>query len=66
MNLVCFSPGRFFAGTELKLLLAYVLVNYDIKFERPGVRPANVHTAFSVRPDPDARILFRKRTTSLS
>ncbi|GJE99514.1 cytochrome P450 [Phanerochaete sordida] len=55
-------PGRFFAATELKIMMAYVVVHYDVKFEREGVRPANVHKALTISPDPKAQVLFRERS----
>lgn len=55
------SPGRFFAATELKAMMAYIVMNYDIKCEREGVRPENVHINLAVIPDLTAKILFRKR-----
>ncbi|KAL1961582.1 hypothetical protein VTN77DRAFT_1434 [Rasamsonia byssochlamydoides] len=41
-------PGRFFAAQELKLLLAYIVLNYDIRpLER---RPKNVWIGDAVIP----------------
>ncbi|OCH84018.1 cytochrome P450 [Obba rivulosa] len=54
-------PGRFFAAIELKAMLAHVLLNYDVKFERDGVRPENKWVGTAVAPDPTAKVLFRKR-----
>ncbi|CAA7264106.1 unnamed protein product [Cyclocybe aegerita] len=34
-------PGRFFATCELKIMLAHVVVKYDIRLQNEGVRPAN-------------------------
>jgi len=60
-------PGRFFAATELKLLLAFLLHNYDIKLDaKPGEedkRPANLWIAASCIPNPMQRVLFRKRSS---
>ncbi|KAJ6460006.1 cytochrome P450 [Mycena sanguinolenta] len=55
-------PGRFFAATELKAMLAHVLLTYDIRFETGGtVRPTDqVFDGFRV-PNSDAKLLFRKR-----
>ena len=55
------SPGRFFAANELKAMLAYVLVHYDVRPEHDGVRPPNVCNGLTVSPDAHARVLFRKR-----
>jgi len=55
-------PGRFFAANEIKLMLAHVVLNYDIKFENGGVvRPLNKHFKASSIPDPTIKLLFRKR-----
>ena len=55
-------PGRFFAANELKLMLAHVVLNYDIKFENGGVvRPLNKCFKESTIPDPTIKLLFRKR-----
>ncbi|OCH95708.1 cytochrome P450 [Obba rivulosa] len=54
-------PGRFFAANELKAMLAYILINYDVKFEREGVRPENKWISTAIVPDPTAKVLFRKR-----
>nr|BED42931.1 cytochrome P450 monooxygenase [Trametes versicolor] len=54
-------PGRFFAANELKTMLAYVVLTYDVKFEREGVRPANFRFGPADLPAPNATVLFRKR-----
>ncbi|KAG6885315.1 hypothetical protein C0993_003292 [Termitomyces sp. T159_Od127] len=56
-----FSPGRFFAVNELKALLAYTLLNYDVAFENNGPRPANAVFNARISADPKAFVLFRKR-----
>ncbi|KAI0714847.1 cytochrome P450 [Earliella scabrosa] len=53
-------PGRFFAANELKALLAYIVLNYDLKLVGPR-RPENVTFAVNVMPDPNGELLFRKR-----
>ena len=50
------SPGRFFAATELKTMLAYVVISYDIKLDERKIRPKG-----SLFPDPAAKIMFRRR-----
>jgi hypothetical protein len=55
------SPGRFFAATELKAMLAHVLVSYDVKFENEGVSPASVRFGPSSFPSRSAKVMFRKR-----
>ncbi|KAF8639979.1 hypothetical protein AX17_001225 [Amanita inopinata Kibby_2008] len=54
-------PGRFFAVTELKVMLAHILLNYDVKMADDGVRPATKWFGSSAMPDPCAEVLFRKR-----
>ena len=50
-------PGRFFAANELKLLLAYVALKYEIEpLER---RPE--HVAFGSTMTPDANVVIRVR-----
>ncbi|GJE99525.1 cytochrome P450 [Phanerochaete sordida] len=58
-------PGRFFAATELKAMMAYIVLNYDVKFANEGVRPENAASALSTRPHQEARVLFRKRNNPL-
>ncbi|EJD49223.1 cytochrome P450, partial [Auricularia subglabra TFB-10046 SS5] len=54
-------PGRFWAATEMKAMLAYMLVHYDVKMERDGVIPAGTYLGGALVPDTSARVLFRKR-----
>ncbi|KAH6706546.1 cytochrome P450 [Leptodontidium sp. MPI-SDFR-AT-0119] len=52
-------PGRFFAATEMKLLLAYIVLNYDVKpFD---TRPANTFLAGSILPPMKATISVKRR-----
>ena len=55
------SPGRFFAANELKCMMAYVLLNYDFKFEDGTVgKPKNVEIFGNFSPNRTANLLFRK------
>ncbi|EKM61840.1 uncharacterized protein PHACADRAFT_112752 [Phanerochaete carnosa HHB-10118-sp] len=54
-------PGRFFASNELKAMLAYIVVNYDVKPEYEGVRPENLRRGLTNEPNNTARVLFRGR-----
>lgn len=54
-------PGRFFAVNELKSMMAYIVMHYDVKMKEEGVRPANFIKGLSVFPNPMAMVLFRKR-----
>ncbi|EJD07466.1 cytochrome P450 [Fomitiporia mediterranea MF3/22] len=55
-------PGRFFAVNELKAMMAYLILNYDVKAEVEGVRPENVYHRARLSPNPKAKVLFKKRT----
>lgn len=57
------SPGRHFASYEMKLMLAYIVLHYEIKLEpgSEGVRPANTWVGNSIIPNRKAKILFKKR-----
>jgi cytochrome P450 len=56
-------PGRFFAGNELKAMMAHLLLKYDIRAEVEGVRPPNSNVGQSIMPNMAAKVLFRKRQT---
>ena len=55
------SPGRFFAANELKAMLAYLVVNYDVKLPDNSRPPANIYHALRVIPNPRGVVMFRKR-----
>ncbi|KAI1793082.1 cytochrome P450 [Ganoderma leucocontextum] len=59
-------PGRFFAANELKALLAYIIVNYDLKLGGDGKRPADMFFGMTIIPSPTGQVLFRKRQTGSS
>ena len=46
---------------ELKAMMAYILVNYDIKADWGGARPKNIYVGSTVRANPTAKISFKKR-----
>ncbi|KAJ7237055.1 cytochrome P450 [Mycena haematopus] len=54
-------PGRFFAATELKAMLAHLVINYDIKAEVEGVRPPDIIFGTTISPNPTGKVYFRKR-----
>ncbi|KAI6167613.1 cytochrome P450 [Pisolithus thermaeus] len=54
-------PGRFLAADELKTMLAYVLISYDVKLEGRNTRPSSIKWDIGVMPDPTVRVMFRKR-----
>ena len=55
------SPGRFFAANELKTMMAYIVLNYDVKFAEEGKRPANIRFGLADLPSHTAKVLFRRR-----
>jgi cytochrome P450 len=63
-------PGRFFAGTEIKVVLVELLRNWDLRLpageegkEKEGRerRPKNFVQEVSVTPNPFANVEFRRR-----
>lgn len=55
------SPGRFFVANELKVMMAHLVLNYDVKLENEGIRPPNMDFGFACVPNQKAEVLFRKR-----
>lgn len=60
------SPGRFLAANELKCLMGYVLLNYDIKwsnrdFLEGGYAPPNEVLGVFTGPAENVVIMFRRR-----
>ncbi|KAK7678985.1 hypothetical protein QCA50_017928 [Cerrena zonata] len=56
-------PGRFFAANELKAMMAYTVLNYDVKMENEGVIPEPVWYSVKVMPNATAEVMFRRRQT---
>ncbi|OJD28711.1 cytochrome p450 [Diplodia corticola] len=52
-------PGRFFVSNEIKLILATLLLEYELKL--PGDRPDTIINDVSVRPDSQKEVLIRRR-----
>ncbi|OTB07778.1 hypothetical protein M426DRAFT_317673 [Hypoxylon sp. CI-4A] len=55
-------PGRFFASSELKLMLAYIIANYDIQIQ--DKRPENFWFGMNRIPPMKATIKIRRRKTA--
>ncbi|KAK0471578.1 cytochrome P450 [Armillaria novae-zelandiae] len=51
-------PGRFFAVNELKALMSYVLMNFDVKMDKV---PPSMWFSGNQFPDHSSQVLFRKR-----
>ncbi|KAL4940552.1 cytochrome P450 [Aspergillus oleicola] len=56
-------PGRFLIDFELKMIIAYVLRNYDVKFpeEYDGKRPSNQWLTEANIPPPGVKLLVKRR-----
>ncbi|KAJ7066322.1 cytochrome P450 [Mycena amicta] len=54
-------PGRFFAVTELKAMLAHLVLEYDIKAEVEGVRPPDEVFGVRAYPNSKGKVFLRKR-----
>lgn len=50
----------FFAATEIKAMLAHILINYDMKAET-DIRPKEICIAELATPNPQGKIWIRKR-----
>jgi len=53
-------PGRFFAANELKAMMAYLVMNYDVKAEEEGVHPPDQVFGSAFAPNPKANVLLKK------
>lgn len=53
-------PGRFFAATELKILVALILLKYDVKLPEGQGRPENLDYGGQVAPDATKDILLKR------
>ena len=56
------SPGRFFAASELKFMLAHVVVTYDVKLEDNAMYPPSWHIGTFIAANPRAKVMFRNRS----
>lgn len=54
-------PGRFIASTEIKMVLARILLSYDLKFPEGQGRPENRTVLELSFQDPAGRIMLRQR-----
>ncbi|KAK9414413.1 hypothetical protein SUNI508_11255 [Seiridium unicorne] len=57
-------PGRFFAGNEIKVILAHLVLNYDIKLKEGEGRPEPMMFMMSKTANSKAEILFKRRTVA--
>lgn len=55
-------PGRFFASNEIKLVLAHLLINYDIRLKKGEERPKAMSVVMTKAPSPNAELEFKRRS----
>jgi cytochrome P450 len=54
-------PGRFFASNVIKTVLAYYLINYDLRLKPGTDRPVPMALVMTKAPNPSTEIEFRRR-----
>ncbi|CVL03089.1 related to cytochrome P450 monooxygenase [Fusarium proliferatum] len=54
-------PGRYLSAINIKLIMAELLMNYDIKLPDGVSRPKNIEFEVLCSPEPDFEILFKDR-----
>ena len=59
------SPGRYFALAELKAMLAWLVLHYDVKMEKEGIFPKPTYFQAHSPPNHTAKVLFRRRQGKL-
>ncbi|KAH7322513.1 putative cytochrome P450 [Stachybotrys elegans] len=58
--------GRFFAASEIKLMVAHFIMTYDFKLSTPGItRPANIAYELQNMADPSVQIMVRPRQSMI-
>ncbi|KAF5669306.1 cytochrome P450 monooxygenase [Fusarium denticulatum] len=55
-------PGRYLSAINIKLIMAELLMNYDIKLPDGVSRPKNIEFEVLCSPEPDFEILFKDRS----
>lgn len=56
-----YSPGRFFAVNEVKMIVGHILLNYDIKLDDSKPVPDYWFPSFTSPSGPKVEICFRRR-----
>lgn len=54
-------PGRWFAGHLIKMVVADILLSYDLKFREGEVRPKTFLFQTTNMPHPKTRILMKRK-----
>lgn len=56
-------PGRFFAAAQIKVIMATIILRYDVSFpDGQKTRPQNTFVGESIGPDRRQVIVFRRRS----
>lgn len=59
-------PGRFFASHEIKMIMAYLLLNYEFRFpDGHQQRPHSTAVETQLLPSEDAIVCLRKKAVSI-
>lgn len=58
-------PGRFWAASTMKAIIAHIAMHYDLRTETEGAVPAEQWFGAALRPDRSARLLIRRRASPL-
>ena len=53
-------PGRFFVSEEMKIILTFIILQYDIKCPEGESPPARISHAEFFYPDTSSKLLFKK------
>ncbi|CAZ85203.1 unnamed protein product [Tuber melanosporum] len=53
-------PGRYFAVEEIKTILTFILLQYDIKYPEGQSRPPNIQIGELASPNRTQKIMFKK------
>lgn len=54
-------PGRNIAISVLKMVLSRLLHDYEFEFGEHQAKPSNIHLLEFIIPDPNAKVMMRKR-----
>ncbi|KAI9046112.1 cytochrome P450 [Aspergillus affinis] len=58
--------GRFFATTEVKIMLVHLLMKYDWKFADRTSRPSSIMHGMEILSDPTVKLMYRSREPEIS
>lgn len=59
-------PGRYFAVSEILLMLAKLLLEFEFKYPEGKTRPKIMYADENVFLDPHAKLMMRKRKTAVN